>query len=136
MPIVRIDFLERKAPEYGVEVGLIVARAMTDALNVPKDDLFQVITAHPKTGLQFDRDYLGIHRSDDCIFLQITLNSGRTIEMKQRFYKAVADGLHEGLKLRREDILINLVEVPKENWSFGNGEAQYAARSTTPAAIT
>ncbi len=126
MPIVRIDFLERKAPEYGVEVGLIVARAMTDALNVPKDDLFQVITAHPKTGLQFDRDYLGIHRSDDCIFLQITLNSGRTIEMKQRFYKAVADGLHEGLKLRREDILINLVEVPKENWSFGNGEAQYA----------
>jgi 4-oxalocrotonate tautomerase len=126
MPIVRIDFLEGKASEYGVEVGLIVARAMTDALNVPKDDLFQVITAHPKTGLQFDRDYLGIHRSDDCIFVQITLNSGRTIEMKQRFYKAVADGLHEGLKLRREDILINLVEVPKENWSFGNGEAQYA----------
>ena len=51
MPIVRIDFLEGKAPAYGVEVGLIVARAMTDALNVPKDDLFQVITAHPKTGL-------------------------------------------------------------------------------------
>jgi phenylpyruvate tautomerase PptA (4-oxalocrotonate tautomerase family) len=126
MPIVRIDFLEGKASEFGVEVGLIVARAMTDALNVPKDDLFQVITAHPKTGLQFDRDYLGIHRSDDCIFLQITLNSGRTLEMKQRFYKAVADGLHEALKLRREDILINLVEVPKENWSFGNGEAQYA----------
>jgi phenylpyruvate tautomerase PptA (4-oxalocrotonate tautomerase family) len=58
--------------------------------------------------------------------LQITLNSGRTIEMKQGFYKAVADGLHEGLKLRREDVFINLVEVPKENWSFGNGEAQYA----------
>jgi 4-oxalocrotonate tautomerase len=126
MPIVRIDFLEGKAPEYGAQVGLIVARAMTEVLNVPKDDLFQVITAHPNTGLQFDRDYLGIHRSDECIFLQITLNSGRTVEMKQRFYKAVADGLHEDLKLRREDILINLVEVPKENWSFGNGEAQYA----------
>jgi 4-oxalocrotonate tautomerase len=126
MPIVRIDFLEGKAPEYGVRVGLIIARAMTEVLNVPKDDLFQVITAHPKTGLQFDRDYLGIHRSDDCIFLQITLNSERTVEMKQRFYKAVADGLHEGLKLRKEDVLINLVEVPKENWSFGNGEAQYA----------
>ena len=125
MPIVRIDFLEGKAPEYGAQVGLIVARAMTEVLNVPKDDLFQVITAHPNTGLQFDRDYLGIHRSDECIFLQITLNSGRTVEMKQRFYKAVADGLHEDLKLRREDILINLVEVPKENWSFGNGVAQY-----------
>jgi 4-oxalocrotonate tautomerase len=126
MPIVRIDFLEGKAPEYGVQVGLIVAQALTDVLNVPKDDLFQIITAHAKTGLQFDRDYLGIHRSDDCIFLQITLNTGRTVEMKQRFYKAVADGLHQSLKVRREDVLINLVEVPKENWSFGNGEAQYA----------
>jgi 4-oxalocrotonate tautomerase len=126
MPIVRIDFIEGKAAEYGARAGLIVARAMTDALNVPKDDLFQVITTHAKTGLQFDRDYLGIHRTDDCIFVQITLNSGRTVEMKQRFYKAVADGLHESLKLRKEDVLINLVEVPKENWSFGSGEAQYA----------
>ena len=126
MPLVRIDFLEEKHLDYGVQVGLIVARAMTETLNVPKDDLFQVITAHPKTGLLFDRNYLGIHRTEDCIFVQITLNSGRTVEMKQRFYKAVADGLHESLKLRREDVLINLVEVPKENWSFGNGEAQYA----------
>jgi 4-oxalocrotonate tautomerase len=126
MPIVRIDLLEGKAPEYGVQVGLIAAQALTDVLNVPKDDLFQIITTHDKTGLQFDRDYLGIHRSDDCIFLQITLNAGRTVEMKQRFYKAVADGLHQSLKMRKEDILINLVEVPKENWSFGNGEAQYA----------
>jgi 4-oxalocrotonate tautomerase len=126
MPLVRIDFLEGKAQDYGVQVGLIVAQALTDVLNVPKDDLFQVITAHPRTGLQFDRNYLGIHRTEDCIFLQITLNSGRTVEMKQRFYKTVADGLHGSLKLRREDVLINLVEVPKENWSFGNGEAQYA----------
>jgi phenylpyruvate tautomerase PptA (4-oxalocrotonate tautomerase family) len=126
MPIVRIDLLEGKTPEYGVQVGLIVARTLTEVLNVPKDDLFQVITTHPATGLRFDREYLGIDRSDDCIFLQITLNSGRTLEMKQRFYKAVADGLHDELKLRKEDVLINLVEVPKENWSFGNGEAQYA----------
>jgi 4-oxalocrotonate tautomerase len=126
MPLVRIDLLEGKTLEYGVEIGQIVARALSEILNVPKDDLFQVITTHAKTGLRFDRNYLGIQRSDDCIFLQITLNSGRTVEMKQRFYKAVADGLHENLKLRKEDVLINLVDVPKENWSFGNGEAQYA----------
>src|SRR3984885_10661387 len=126
MPIVRIDFPVGKATAHGIQVGLIIARALTEVLNVPKDALFQVITAHPKTSLRFDPDYLGIHRTDDCIFLQITLNSGRTVEMKQRFYKAVADSLHEGLKLRKEDVLINLVEVPKENWSFGNGEAQYA----------
>jgi phenylpyruvate tautomerase PptA (4-oxalocrotonate tautomerase family) len=126
MPLVRIDLLEGKTPEYLTQVGQIVYHAMLEVLNVPSNDRFQIITEHPKTSLQFDRDYLGIHRSDDCIFLQITLNSGRTVEMKQRFYKAVADRLHDSLKLRREDVFINLVEVSKENWSFGNGEAQYA----------
>jgi 4-oxalocrotonate tautomerase len=126
MPLVRIDLTEGKSLEYGIQIGQIVYRALLEAMNVPQGDLFQVITEHRKTALQFDREYLGIHRSDDCIFIQITLNSGRTVEMKQRFYKAIADGLHETLKLRREDVLINLVEVSKENWSFGNGEAQYA----------
>ena len=126
MPLVRIDLAEGKSPEYGQQAGQIVYRALTDVMNAPKDDLFQIITEHPQARLQFDREFLGIHRSDDCIFVQITLNSGRTVEMKQRFYKAVADGLHESLKLRREDVFISLVEVSKENWSFGNGEAQYA----------
>lgn len=127
MPLVRIDLLEGKTPEYRMQVGQIVYQAMLEVLGVPKDDRFQIITEHPETGLQFDRDYLGIHRSDDCIFVQITLSSGRTVEAKQRFYKIVADGLHEVLKLRREDVFINLVEVVKENWSFGNGEAQYVS---------
>jgi 4-oxalocrotonate tautomerase len=128
MPLVRIDLLEGKPGEYRAQLGQIVYQAMMETLNVPKDDNFQVITEHSKSegGFRFDPGYLGISRSDNCIFLQITLNSGRSVEMKQRFYKAVADGLHEALKLRREDVLINLVEVVKENWSFGNGEAQYA----------
>ncbi len=126
MPLVRIDLLEGKTEEYRAQIGEIVHQAMVDCLNVPKDDRFQVITGHSKKGLQFDPGYLGIRRSDDCIFLQITLNSGRTTEMKQRFYRAVAEGLHLQLKLRREDVLISLVEVEKVDWSFGNGEAQYA----------
>ena len=129
MPLVRIDLVEGKTPEYRIAIGQVVYQAMLDVLNVPNNDRFQVITEHAKTGMQFDRNYLGIQRSDDCIFLQITLNSGRTLEMKQRFYKAIADGLHDSLNVRREDILINLVEVAKENWSFGNGEAQYAPPS-------
>ena len=127
MPLVRIDLLQGKSPEYRKELGEIVYRAMLDTLNVPKDDRFQIIAEHPADALQFDRNYLGVQRSDECIFLQITLNSGRTVETKQRFYKAVVDGLHEKLKLRREDVVINLIDVPKENWSFGNGVAQYAA---------
>lgn len=102
---------------------------MMAELNVPKDDRFQVITEHAAAGLVFDPNYLGIRRSDDCIFIQVTLNSGRSVELKQHFYRAVADGLHNELKLRREDVLINLVEVNKEDWSFGNGEAQYVAKT-------
>jgi 4-oxalocrotonate tautomerase len=126
MPLVRIDLAEGKTMEYGIQAGQIVYQALSDIMKAPQGDLFQIITEHPQSGLQFDRDFLGVHRSDDCIFVQITLNGGRTVEMKQRFYKAVADGLHESLKLRREDVFISLVEVQKENWSFGNGEAQYA----------
>jgi 4-oxalocrotonate tautomerase len=136
MPIARVDLVEGKTVEYRRQVGEIIYRAMIETLDVPKNDRFQVIAEHSKDDLIFDREYLGVHRSDDCIFIQITLNSGRTLETKQRFYKAVADGLHEGLKVRREDVLINLVEVQKENWSFGNGEAQYAtdAAAKSPAA--
>src|ERR1700733_14081601 len=125
MPLVRIDLLEGKSAEYREKVGHIIYEAMLNVLSVPKNDKFQIITPHPKSELQFDREYLGIHRSDECIFVQITLSSGRTVEIKQRFYKTVADRLYEELKVRREDVFINLVEVSKENWSFGNGIAQY-----------
>jgi phenylpyruvate tautomerase PptA (4-oxalocrotonate tautomerase family) len=105
--------------------GEIPYQALVDVLNVPTHDRFQVITEHTKANLPFDREYLGIHRSDDCIFFQITLNSGRSTELKQRFYNVLADHLHEGVKIRKEDVLISFVEVPKDNWSFGNGAAQY-----------
>ena len=129
MPLIRIDFAQGKPPAYGQQIGQVVYQAMLDTLNVPENDLFQIITEHPQISLQFDREYLGIHRTDDCVFVQITLNAGRTVEKKQNFYRAVADGLHTALQLRREDVFINLVEVTKENWSFGNGEAQYAIPS-------
>jgi 4-oxalocrotonate tautomerase len=129
MPLVRIDLLAGKTAEYRAQIGQIVYQALLDCFTVPKDDRFQVITEHPQAELLFDRNYLGIPRTDDCIFVQVTLSAGRTVEMKQRFYKQIADALHKTLKLRREDVFINLVEVPKENWSFGNGEAQYVSPS-------
>jgi phenylpyruvate tautomerase PptA (4-oxalocrotonate tautomerase family) len=125
VPLVRIDLIEGKSQEYRAQVGDIVYQTLVDVLSVPEHDRFHVITEHPRGGLPFDRDYFGIHRTDNCIFFQITLNSGRSVELKQNFYKALANRLSEGVKLRREDVLINLIEVPKENWSFGNGVAQY-----------
>jgi phenylpyruvate tautomerase PptA (4-oxalocrotonate tautomerase family) len=100
---------------------------MRSVLNVPENDRFQVITEHAGGGLVIDPTYMGIQRTKDAIIIQVTLNEGRTVDMKRAFHKSVVDGLHERLGLRREDVLINLVEVKKENWSFGNGEAQYAS---------
>ena len=126
MPLARIDLIQGKSPEYRATIGQVVYEAMVATLNVPKDDRFQVIAEHPAAGLVYDPDYVGIHRTDDCVFIQVTLNEGRTTDQKRAFYKAIADGLHERLGMRREDVLITLVPVAKEDWSFGNGEATYA----------
>ena len=127
MPLARIDLVQGKSPDYRRTVGEVVYHAVVAILNAPKDDRFQVVTEHPADDFIADPSYLGIRRTRDCIFIQLTLNEGRTLDQKRAFYKAVADGLHERLKLRREDVFINLVEVGKENWSFGKGEAQYAS---------
>ena len=126
MPLARIDLVQGKSAEYRKGIGDVVYDAMREHFNVPKNDRFQVITEHPAENFIYDPTYLNIPRTADCIFIQITLNEGRTVEMKRAFYKAVADGLHERLMLRREDMVINLVEVKKESWSYGNGEAPYA----------
>ncbi len=125
MPLARIDLIQGKPASYRQTVGDVVYQAMTATLNVPAHDRFQVITEHPAENLIFDPGYLGISRTQDFILIQVTLNAGRTMELKRAFYKAVADGLHERLGLRREDVLINLVEAGKGDWSFGNGIAQY-----------
>jgi hypothetical protein len=95
------------------------------SIGVPPNDRFQIITEHPKSDLIFDPGYLGIARSEALVMIQITLNEGRSLELKKRLYQSIADQLNSRLSIRREDVFVNLVEVKKENWSFGNGEAQY-----------
>ena len=126
MPFVRIDLIEGKPAEYRKTIGEVVYDAMRTTIDVPENDRFQVVAEHKRENFIYDPVYLGVSRTDDCVFIQVTLNSGRTVEKKRAFYKAIADGLHERLKLRREDVFINLIEVGKENWSFGNGVAQYS----------
>jgi 4-oxalocrotonate tautomerase len=126
VPLVRISLLKGKPEGFGKRVGEVVYRTMLDTINVPVKDNFQIVTEHHANGLIYDPSYLDIKRSDDVVFIQITMNEGRTLEMKKALYKTLAERLHAELKVRTEDVLINLVEVKKENWSFGNGIAQYA----------
>ncbi|HEX7922286.1 MAG TPA: tautomerase family protein [Bradyrhizobium sp.] len=127
MPFVRIDLKRGKSAEYRKTLGEIVYKAMRELINVPENDKFQVITEHDRGDLNYADNYLGNNYSDDLILIQITLNAGRTVEMKKAFYKRIVDDFQRQLQGRPDDIFINLVEVAKENWSFGNGIAQYAS---------
>ena len=126
MPFARIELVKGRSAAQRKIVSEVVYESMLETLKAPKDDWFQVITERDPDCHIADENYLGIRRTKDCIIVQLFLNQGRTVEQKKAYCKAVCDGLHHRLGLRREDVFINLVEVAKENWSFGNGEAQYA----------
>ena len=125
MPLVRIDLREGTSPDYRQALGDGVQRAMIEALAIPPDDRFQVITEHPPEGLIYDRTYLGIQRSEKTVFVQITMSTGRKPQQKRQLFQRMAEILAESPGLKPQDLLINLVEVSWENWCFGNGEAQY-----------
>ena len=126
MPLVRIDLARGKSAEFRKTLCEIIYRAMREIINVPENDKFQIITEHPPEDLNIADNYLGNTYSKDIVLIQITMNAGRTVEMKKAFFKRIADDIHAQLKLKRDDVFINLVECVKENWSFGGGIAQYA----------
>jgi 4-oxalocrotonate tautomerase len=103
-----------------------VYRAMRTVFDVPDEDRFMTITEHDEDNFSYSKSYLGIARSDDLVMIQLTVNNTRTVEKKRALYRAIVENLTADPGLRPEDILINLIEVLPENWSFGNGIAQYA----------
>jgi 4-oxalocrotonate tautomerase len=125
MPLVRISLREGKSASYRAAISEAIHCAMIETINVPADDRFQTFTEHASGRLVYDKKYLGIERSDDIVFIQITLNTDRTLDQKRALYRALAEKLARDPGLRAQDILVSLVEVPKENWSFGNGEMSY-----------
>ena len=127
MPIVRIDHPQGKSAAYKQALSAGVHAALRDTFDVPEHDYFQVLVEHSAAQLVHPAAYLGVSYSADFVMIQITCNDTRGSEQKQALYRAIGDRLNAAPGLRREDILINLVEVKKQNWSFGNGLAQYAS---------
>jgi 4-oxalocrotonate tautomerase len=126
MPLVNIHLMQGKSVDFRRRLSEIVYQTMVDTINVPAKDNFQLITEHDENSLIYDPEYLNIQRTDGIVVIQITLNEGRTTQLKKEFYKRLSEHLHQELDIRMEDVFISLVEVKKENWSFGNGVAQYA----------
>jgi 4-oxalocrotonate tautomerase len=125
MPLVRISLREGKTEEYKKALADGVHRALVEAMDAPAQDRFQVITEHPAGGLIYDPSYLGVQRTDNFVMVQITLSTGRKLAQKRKLFKRLAEMLAENPGLRPQDLMVSLVEVAWENWSFGNGEAQY-----------
>lgn len=100
--------------------------ALHETFDVPEDNQFMTLHEHDPDNFRHGATFLGIERSDDIVFIQITANDTRTVEQKQVLYRRIADLLHASPGIRREDVFVNLIEVSKENWSLGNGLAQYA----------
>ena len=126
MPLVRISLAKGKPAPYRASIGDAVHRALAETLGVPPLDRFQLITEHDAGNFVYDPSYLGIPRSPDLVIIQITLSEGRSLVQKRALYRRIAENLAGAVALRPQDAWINLVEVAKENWSFGNGLASYA----------
>jgi len=129
MPLVRINISQTASKEVVRTVSDVVYEAMINVANVPQHDKFQIITRHASDELVYPEEgYLGVSYTPQIVFIQVAWNAGRTTDIKKAFYKAIADGIYAKAGIRKEDVFISLIDVAREDWSFGNGEMQYAPK--------
>lgn len=127
MPLVRINVAKTASADTVRIISDVVYNAMTTVANVPANDKFQIITRHADDELVYPAEgYLGIDYTPNIVFIQVTWNAGRAVDVKKAFYKAVAEGISQQAGIRIQDVWISLIDVAREDWSFGNGEMQYA----------
>lgn len=126
MPLTHIFMYKGKSAKYKQAIFNSIYQAMRETFDVPENDQFMMIHEHDADNFVFNKAYLDIGRSDDLLIIQITANNTRTLEQKKALYAKIVELLVVQTNIRAEDVFINLVEVAKENWSFGNGLAQYA----------
>jgi phenylpyruvate tautomerase PptA (4-oxalocrotonate tautomerase family) len=122
MPFARIDLIQGKTPAYRAAVADVVYRGIVDVLKAPDGDRFVVINEHAAENLVYDRTFLDMDRSPDFMLIQVTSTVGNNKDLKFAFYQQIADELQSKLGVRPDDIMINMVFVDKEDWSFGKGQ--------------
>jgi 4-oxalocrotonate tautomerase len=125
MPLVRIDLRRGKSPAYKKAISDGVYQALREIFTVPENDRFMVVTDRADEDFLYEPNYLGIAHGADFAMLQITVTNTRTVEQKQALYARIVELLEKNPGIRQQDVMINLIDVGKENWSFGNGGAQY-----------
>lgn len=124
MPFVQISMRAGKSEAYRQAIFDGLYQAMRDALHVPEDDQFMTITEHEAANFRYGHAF-GIERSDELVYIQIIVFNTRTVEQKQSLFRQIAKELGRNPGIRAEDIFVNIIDEPKENWSVGQGIAQF-----------
>jgi phenylpyruvate tautomerase PptA (4-oxalocrotonate tautomerase family) len=122
MPFARIDLAKGKSTDYRAAVAEVVYQGIVNVLKAPDGDRFVVVSEHSPENLIYDPNFLGMKRSPDFILIQVTSTVGNNKESKLAFYRFIADELKKKLSIRSDDIMVNMVFVDREDWSFGRGE--------------
>ncbi|MEH2505794.1 4-oxalocrotonate tautomerase [Bradyrhizobium sp. AZCC 1578] len=125
MPLIHISLRAGKPEAYRQAIFDSLYRAMRETLDVPEDDQFMTITEHDAANFRYGDAY-GVARSDDVVFIQITVFNTRTPEQKKELFRRTAELLAESPGIRPENVFVNVLEAAKENWSVGHGLAQFA----------
>lgn len=128
MPLIRVSLRSGKSADYKATLVDTVYTSLRETFDVPEGDLFALVHEHAAADFLYSPDYLGIARSDELIVIQLTVSNTRSQAQKKALYRAIADGLARRLGVRPEDVFITLVPATREDWSFGNGIAQYVAQ--------
>lgn len=126
MPLLNISLRVGKSEAYRQAIFDGLYQAMRETFNVPEDDQFMTITEHEAANFRYGASYLDIARSDDLVFIQISAMNSRSENQKKALFKRIAELLSENPGLRPDDVFVNIIEGTKDNWSLGNGIAQYA----------
>ena len=127
MPLVRLS-LPHDATTQDIEaVSDAVHLALVAHCTVPMADKFHLVQRHAPDELICSPEFLGVKHSTHVVMVQVFLSSGRSLEAKKALYAQIARHIAETSSFAANDVIINLSETTRENWSFGNGIAQYAA---------
>lgn len=125
MPLVRISLPQHTTSPDAAAISGAVHNALVATFNVPEPDQFQAIHRHRQEELVCSPEFLGIQHSAHVVFVQISCSPGRSLEMKKALYAKIALDIAHSSSFKAEDVIINLLETSRENWSFGLGIAQY-----------
>ncbi len=124
MPFVQINLSAGLDAPAKKAISLSIHSALVEVFGIPTEDYFHTIGALPPDGLLYAPAYLGVEHSNPFVAIQIVCKEGRTVEMKQRLYREIAERIAASTAVSAANVFIVVVENPAANWSFGEGKAQ------------